>query len=277
MSNLYRFIQELEIEKSHSDYVVKFIRARDLIHCLQAPSNVRRDLALVPDIDMKLYISLDGSQPEFIRDRIAASEARRIFGDDSLLGLCMSGRGASPEIFLNPVVMHKIDPSGALFDEITWHEYMHAGEGFIDSPEGIVREVPWSYRLQKLMLKIDAETDRHDTGLQEYPDEIRDYITYLREGTSLQENVSEIFARVGVLFYNNVRETGYALQPGDVVFFNPAGAEMSWDVKNRKTYNLTDLFQALATYSPDAQKVFWHFLPEAIKNVNILYGCPKLP
>lgn len=276
MSSLYDFMDAVPAAETHPHHVVKHVDARDFVSHLRAPTNLVRDVAHIPNIKIKFLLSTDGQQPDFIREKIASSEQKDAFTAENLKGLCLNGRRPDPEIFLNSVQMLRDDPTGGLFDEVAWHEYIHGIEGIEESAHGVTRETPWSYRLQRAMLEIDKENN-HVPFKGKLSKEFQTYAGYLREGTSLQENVSELFARVGVLFYNRICETGQAITAKDHGYFTPKGFKLNFNWTDRKTYNLSDLYLGLGTYSADAQDLFWDLLPESLEKITCLYGCKPSP
>lgn len=277
MTALYQYIENLPAAQKHPEYVEKRIRARDLVAHLPAPANLRRDLRIVPDIDIKLILSLTGAQPAFIKEMIANSEQRDVFKQDSLMGLCFSGLGASPEIFLNIKAMWNVDHTGMIIDEVTWHEYMHAMEGVEKAGQKLTRETPWSFTLQQTMLEMDEKAD-HISWLRkgDLHADFKKYATYLREGTSLQDNASEVFARVGVLFFNSIAQTGDAPTRYDGSYYNPGDVKTSFNIRDRKQYNMNDLLTALSTFSKEAQQYFWDNFKESLDRVALLYGCQPM-
>ena len=75
--------------------------------------------------------------------------------------------------------MLKMDPTGNLFEENTWHELVHGLEGIYTNEDGeLEKEEPWSYRLQQAMIQMDEEFE-HIPDLSETP-ELQTYIQYLR-------------------------------------------------------------------------------------------------
>ncbi len=270
-SRTYEYVHDLETKDARSGYVLKTANARELISHLPCPQNVERNYTHVPDIPIDFLLSTTGHLPEHIAKQIENSENRRKFTNRSLLGLCTSGRGMPVEIFLHDFAMGTRDPSGGLFEEVIWHETVHGIEGIEIDNEGVYqRYMPWSYKLQQTMQSIDLEND-HEPDL---PDEARarSYIKYLRDGTSLQDNVSEVFARLAVIFMYEIKDTGKAL----------ASAQDLYDVfsrhdnltrRSRKEINMLDSLRALETFSDEAQQLFLKENDTLVRRIAMLYGC----
>jgi hypothetical protein len=253
------------------DYVRKTASARDFVAYLQTPENYERDMAFVPDVPVELYLSTTGRLPKFVRDIVKKSKDRAIFGDKSLAGLCMNGRGMPIRIFLHDVLMHKIDPSGKYFEEIFWHEYVHGAEGIVQNEQGAwVRLEPWSYTLQQRMLEIDRAE-----GFDPFEDfrgnrKLRTLLQYLREGTEIQENVSEVFARAACAYMVNVRDTKAAPDLGDFSILMP---EYVPDFSTPLNRNVREFFEGAARYSPASQKILMDEMPMIMAHVHVMYGC----
>ncbi len=253
------------------DYVRKTASARDFVVCLQTPENYERDMAFVPDVPVELYLSTTGRLPKFVRDIVKKSKDRAIFGDNSLAGLCMNGRGMPIRIFLHDVLMHKIDPSGKYFEEIFWHEYVHGAEGIVQNEQGTwVRKKPWSYSLQQRMLDTDRTERFNPFDGFKGTRKLRTLLQYLREGTELQENVSEIFARAACAYMVNVRDTKVAPDLGDFSILAPGSVP---DFSTPLNRNAREFFEGAARYSPSSQKILMDELPMMMTHVHAMYGC----
>jgi len=268
-SSTYQYIHDLPTEERHDDHLIKIANARDLISQMPSPSNVRRDQTLIPDAPISFVLSTTSALPEHILKRIAGSKNKNDFNNTNLLGLCNNGRGMPVDIFLHDYLMAESDDSGALFEEVTWHETVHGIEGIELNKNGqYVRNTPWSYKLQQDMLAIDAEHGHVPAPLDD--NFLRAYVEYLREGTDLQEHVSEVFARVAVTFMYEIKETGMALTSAKE-FFKLISKDTS--ERTRKNSNISDFLIASETFSEDANLLFAEQTDALIKNVAKLYGC----
>ena len=270
-SRTYDYVHSLEIQKTQPSYVLKTANARELISQLPSPQNLKRNISLVPDIPIDLMISTAEDLPDHITKQIENSENRKEFTNKSLLGLCTSGRGMPVEIFLHDHFMTTRDPSGNLFEEVVWHEVVHGIEGIEINSEGVYdRYMPWSYKLQQTMLSIDIENE-HKLELPDDP-KARSSIQYLRGGTSLQENASEVFARLAVVFMYEIKETGRALTSAQDLLESLLRYDASTP-RSRKESNISDSLWALKTFSEEAQQLFVQESDNLIKRVAALYGC----
>lgn len=272
MTNMHDYIKTLEPFARTDDSMSVMTTARDMIMCLPSPTNAERDATLIPDVPVILILSTTPRLPQKVQTLVQASEDRVIFGDNELAGLCLNGRGMPPEIFLHQHLMQRLDKSGALFDEVAWHELVHGIEGIVpDGTGGWTRETPWSYTLQQQMIEIDRSCS-HKGDMNTSEEKSRVFFRYLREGTELQQNVSEIFARASAYFMLRIGKDGYALMPNDMdAFIYPA--KKTGKERDRISGNLLDLFCGLATYSEDAQGAFFYSMPEMIARISTLYGC----
>lgn len=274
-SRTYDYVHNLETQDAQPDYVLKIANARDLISKLPSPKNVTRNINLVPDTQINILLSTTEELPEHITEQIENSENRRKFTNRSLLGLCTSGRGMPVEIFLHDHFMTARDPSGELFEEVAWHETVHGIEGIEINREGEhVRYMPWSYKLQQQMLSIDVENE-HEPDLPDDP-KLRSHVKYLRGGTSLQQNVSETFTRLAVIFMYEIKETGRALTSTQdllepiLKFENPTQ-------HSRKESNISDFLRVWKTFSEESQQLFVKESDGLIKRIAALYGCDTTP
>ncbi len=271
ISRTYEYVHDLETKDTQPGYVLKTANARDLISKLPSPQNVKRDITLVPDIPIDFLLSTTEKLPAHITKQIEQSENRKKFTNKSLLGLCTSGRGMPVEIFLHDHFMTARDPSGELFEEVAWHETVHGIEGIEINNDGVYkRHMPWSYKLQQTMLSIDAGNE-HEPDLPS-DSKGRSYIKYLRDGTSLQENVSEVFARLAVMFMYEIKETGIALTSTQDLrdFFSRHRAPTR---RSRKEINISDFLRVWKTFSEEAQQLFVEEHDNLIKRIAVLYGC----
>jgi len=112
------------------------------------------------------------------------------------------------------------------------------------------------------MLAIDAEHGHVPAPLDD--NFLRAYVEYLREGTDLQEHVSEVFARVAVTFMYEIKETGMALTSAKE-FFKLISKDTS--ERTRKNSNISDFLIASETFSEDANLLFAEQTDALIKNV----------
>lgn len=270
-SRTYEYIYNLETRETQLGYVLKVANARELISKLPSPENVKRNINLVPDVPIDFLLSTAEELPEHITKQIKNSENRKEFTNKSLLGLCTSGRGMPVKIFLHDHFMMARDPSGELFEEVIWHETVHGIEGIEMHNDGVYkRYMPWSYKLQQEMLSIDLENE-HKLDLPDDP-KSRSSIKYLRGGTSLQENASEIFARLAVIFMYEIKETGRALISAQDLLESLSVDDNSTP-RSRKESNISDFLWAWKTFSEEAQQLFVKESDDLIKRVAALYGC----
>lgn len=259
------------MQSTEENYVLKTANARELIGNLPAPQNLKRNIDLVPDIQINFLLSTTKELPKHIVAQIEASENKKEFTNKSLLGLCTSGRGMPVEIFLHEHVITARDPSGELFEEVVWHETVHGIEGIEINAEGeYKRQMPWSYKLQRIMLSIDRESE-HKPNFPNDPRE-KAYIQYLRNGTSLQENVSEVFARLAAIFMYEIKETGVALTTTEALFELLSNQSISRR-GTRKERNIFDFQRTWETFSKEAQQFFIKENDHLIRRIAKLYGC----
>ena len=271
MSNVYAFLKAQPVTRCEADFVEIRVSARDVILQFPTPAAGQRDPSLIPDVEIKFYLSTGLEHPAFIKKLIENTPDNTIFKDDTLMGLCFSGRGLPVEIFLHEPRLLEFDPSGNFFDEVLWHETVHGIEGIKrDKNNNLIRPEPWSYTLQQAMLRLDAENGSPE-GMGEKEILDHPYMQYLRKGTVLQENVSEIFARVASLYVIEVREKGVALSLHNPEDLGDVDLD-DFDNTNRRNSNLNDLFTALSTYGEKAQSVFWGVYPKTIETISSLYG-----
>lgn len=271
-SKTFKYIDSLVVQDVGHDFVVKTANSREIVSCLPSPSNLKRNLDHVPEVDVRLILSTSERLPDHISRRIATSENKGFFTHKSLLGLCTSGRGVPVEIFLHDHVLMISDPSGEVFEEVAWHELVHGIEGIECDVHGhLTRQTPWSYRLQQAMLEIDEENG-HVPILPDH-DRKSAHSLYLRHGTSLQDHVSEMFARIAVIFMYHIKETGGAFRSGEDLF-KITSLYSSGNTRNsRKHNNISDFLNVWGTFSEEAQLFFTEELDNVIKNTARLYGC----
>ena len=91
----------------------------------------------------------------------------------------------------------------------------------------------------------------------------------MRGGTSLQENVSEIFARVAVIFMYEVKEKDVAPICLEDIVKNYSNKKPV----SRLEGNALDLHIALNSFSEESQMQFISQSGELLKRVAHLYGC----
>lgn len=277
ISKTYEYVHSLETRDTQPDYILKTANARELISTLPSPKNVKRNINLIPDVPIDILLSITEELPEHIKEQIEHSENRKKFTNRSLLGLCTSGRGMPVEIFLHDHCMMARDPSGELFEEVVWHETVHGIEGIeMNNEREYVRYMPWSFKLQQDMLSIDIENE-HEPNLADDPKGVS-YVKYLRSGTSLQQNVSEIFSRVAAIFMYEIKETGRALTSAqdllDVISeYDVVSGYEDFTQQTRKESNISDFLRARKTFSKEAQKLLEKESDNLIKRVSALYGC----
>ncbi len=271
-SKTYAYINGLPIYSAKSNYIIKIANSTELVSCLPSPANLQRNLNTVPDVDIRLLLSTSARLPKRIARQITRSENKDFFTNKSLLGLCISGRRMPVEIFLHDYLIMKSDPSGEIFEEVVWHEIVHGLEGIEYGSDGdVIRRTPWSYELQQVMLEMDARNG-HAPILPDHPKKSA-HSMYLRRGTSLQDHVSEIFARIAVIFMYQIKETGLALTSGDDLFALTSVCSKDVVDSSRKNSNISDFLNAWGTFSDEAQLLFVQEIDAVIKRVAHLYGC----
>lgn len=270
LSKTAEYIRALPVEDCHDDFIVKIANARDLIANLPSPNNLNRDLSRIPPVNIAFTLSTSSKLPDYVASKIVDPDDQKIFSDEGLLGLCMSGRGMPVEIFLHEHFLIATDPSGEMLEEVAFHEVMHGIEGIEQDQRGrLHRYSPWSYELQQRMLEMDRESG-HKPSFHENP-VLKVYEEYLRSGTGLQQNVSEIFARVAVANMYEIKETGQAFTSFSQ-FLKRALKKVEADKLSRKEWNMLDFITGFNTYSADAQN---HLIMEGdnmIGRVAELYG-----
>lgn len=277
MSDTYQYIDSLDVQEEGDDFVLKTANAREFIDSLPSPTGVTRNMNLVPDVAVDFVLSTSLKLPEQISEKVAQSKNKENFTDDTLLGLAMSGRGLPVKIFLHDLSLKKYDPSGDLFQEIAWHEFVHATEGIkYNGNQGYERETPWSYILQQEMLDMDQQNN-HKPVLFNSGKSGKDFhlMNYLRAGTSLQDNVSEMFGYSAAIFMDEVKETGKTLTSVfdilDILdIYNAAAQDEDWSRKQMNAYVVSHTFES---FSDDAK---YHFIKndeKFMKNIATLYGC----
>ena len=87
----------------------------------------------------------------------------------------------------------------------------------------------------------------------------------------MQENVSEVFARLAVIFMLKIRNTGLAPDPQKAPQWMFRSSQT--DETSRETYNVGDLALAFNTFSPQAQAVFTRCSEAIHQKIAALYGC----
>lgn len=272
LSKTYQYVYAIETHEVFDRYIVKIANSRELIAQLPEPQNVQRNLDLIPDVPVRLLLSTCAALPLCIEKKIDESENRGYFTSKSLLGLCLSGRGVPLEIFLHDHVIMSSDPKGEVFQEVLWHELVHGLEGvFIDHNGLVMRHSPWSYELQQSMLSLDKKYGH----VPKLSDDLkaRSKSHYLRVGTSLQDNVSEIFARIAVIFMFEIQDSGKALTCGEEFLFLTARFKDEGGKLSRKDANISDFFDAFSSYSEAAQELFISELDTVFQSILALYGC----
>lgn len=271
MSLLYDFVKNLPVIEQGEGYVNKTARARDLIKRLPSPKNVSRDLDIVPDISVLLCLSTTPQLPAFLKKVIEDSQDKEIFNDEHLAGLYMNGHDYPPYIFLHEIMMQKMDSSGLLFEQVFWHEYLHAVEGIHEvRPRVFEYKVPWSSRLQGQMLEIDKKAG-HQPSYDGMTALRRDFTRYMREGTALQKNASEVFARVGVLFWLKICETKEAALPYDFInLIGDSGKQSLVDIERNR--NASELGMAVETFCDGSKDLLFAAMPRMIAQTAHLYG-----
>lgn len=271
-SKTYDYINGLEVVEQHDDHVVKIANAQDLIAKLPSPKNLERNMDLVPSVLVTLTLSNSSQLPEHIFRAVSKSENNGFFTDKSLLGLCMSGRGLPLEVFLHDYFMMNYDPSGEIFEEVIWHEIVHGIEGvYIDGLGKVRRKTPWSYEVQQHMLMLDEQSG-HEVDWPSCQKEYA-YVRYMRSGTSLQDNVSEVFARAAVIYMYQIKETGMAPLCSEEFFLFIENFNGSKNASSRKESNIYDFISAWRSYSDESRAFFTREFDNAFLKISELYGC----
>lgn len=252
------------------DFVLKYANARDLISNLPSPKNVERDLSLIPSVQIAFELSTIHKLPKHIKRHIKEAGDDNIFKDDTLLGLCLNGQGFPVKIFLHDVFMMASDPSGDLFEEVAWHETVHGIEGIAINNNGeYQRDIPWSYKLQSAMLEID-KANSHEPDLSG-KEEFADFLNYLRKGANAQDFVSELFARMAVMYMYHIKDTGNAWTSfDDFVSIIISEEEIA---NERKRYNKVDFEIAFSSFSKGAQCLIPALGQKIVCQISRLYGC----
>ena len=274
MSKTYEYISELAVQEEGKGYLLKTANARDFVDTLPSPVGVKRNMELVPDIAIDFLLSTSPKLPKEIAKSVSRSKNKENFTDEHLLGLAMSGRGMPVKIFMHDVLLKKYDPSGDLFQEISWHEFVHATEGIEANDDGeYKRTTPWSYNLQQEMLDIDQQNKHKPVFLNsEKSDKDYQLMNYLRGGTSLQDNVSEMFGYSAAVFMEEVKETGKTLTSIlDILnIYNVAVQEENW---SRKQTNACVVYHTFESFSDKAKYRFLEEDKKFMSNIATLYGC----
>jgi len=285
-SDLYRYIDEVASVGRTDDSVIKIVSAAEAIMALPVPSNVRRSRDLVVDVPIKIILSNSTAMPKRIARLVEGSKSKLIFEDEpGLIGLCLSGRRARPEIFVHKGLLDTMDNPEEIFEETFFHEYLHAAEGLKEAPLfGFVRTMPWSFRLQRELFNMDRRTN-DETDLDEmFKDErTKKYVEYILGGADLQQNVSEMFAGVGVLLLRRIRTGGNVPRTGEEVYDLLA--------EHKITSNIMDYYEATrhgatrvdreaekiwltrAFHGVAARELVWDAMPAAFIRSARLYGC----
>jgi hypothetical protein len=178
------------------------------------------------------------------------------------------------EIFLHDILMAEKDPSGNMFEEIFWHEYVHGAEGIHQNKDGVWERVePWSYRLQQRMIESDREQGFDPFEGFKGAKKLKTLLKYFREGTDVQENVSEIFARAACAYMVTVRDTKNAPEFGNPSILLPKDIP---DFSTPLNRNVRELFEGVARYSPASQQTMVDEMPMMMVHIHAMYGC-KFP
>jgi len=220
--SLRQLIDDAPVVGKTSDSVTKIISSRAAIMSLPSPQNVARLSSTIVDIPITLILSTSGKTPQPIRDLTEASEIRDLLvdADNILLGLCLSGRRLPIEMYLHKGLFDtKYASDDVMLENIFWHELLHGFEGVYVTPDGEVRrKTPWSFQLQKRMQQLEALSGNpYDASHLKNPQSAL-LLGYLHKGADLQDNVSELFARVGVLMLRHIRDEGLMPQTPKQVY-----------------------------------------------------------
>lgn len=253
------------------------VNMRQAIMALPSPRNIERIPALIPDVAATLILSTASELPYRVQDHLAASKRQEFLTATTLLGLSMGGRGMPVDIFLHMHKMMDDEPTGRLAETIFWHETLHAMEGV--SADGASRATPWSYELQERMRQCDLDSGGGMKLAEMFPEDSREqeFVRYLRQGDKAQQNVSEIFARVGVLALKHLRKTGeWAQSANDFISERKLMDEYNSDApfERTDTQDAHELVLALATYGNEARGLFWGSIDKMAASIGQLYGCP---
>jgi len=156
-SPLSDYISDAPIADRTHDSITKIISSAAAIMTLPTPVNTARSPDLIVDAPLTIILPTSDKIPENVETTLRKSKQQELFNNSgyAVLGLCMSGRGYPVKMFLHRELMDEIDPTGAEFENVFWHETLHGIEGVEASASGgFQRNMPWSYQLQQHMQEI---------------------------------------------------------------------------------------------------------------------------
>jgi hypothetical protein len=283
-SILFNEIASRPITNETDNMEVRAMPVRDVILCLPSIPHLARNMNIVPPIDIKIIFSKSARiLPNLVTDHLNFVSGETLLRNENLLGLCLNGRGPDPEIFVHSALFEKESQlTGYVFDDIVWHELLHAIEGFRVSKDGTIsRDTPLSYYIQQEMIKFDEEyksSSKWHQIVNMLSKEHRNHLEYLRAGTPAQDNVSELFARLGNLFLQQIRMGVLMPSTRDELrdFFSPTNLYRIRDDNNPAAGSnvASEIITILDGFSLEAVGLLFH--PEVytqyLNNFTRIYG-----
>jgi hypothetical protein len=243
---------------------------------LPQPTNVSRCADLIIDHPVTVILSKSEQMPERIAQVMAGSKGVAMFGDRHfyLAGLCLNGRSLPTELYLHSGLMKTQNDGAINFEQIFWHEYTHGAEGIRQASGGVVRDAPWSYRLQRIMLRMDDIYGGRAEPLFAGHPVLQAHAAYMREGLDVQQNVSELFARVAETMLCDIRTTGMvptSRQDAELLLFRMFDGKH--DGKTRRDEVVRDYIVGFSSYGEAAQLLAVKAFPHMVRRAAKLYGC----
>lgn len=275
--DLYEYLTTAPVRAETDDSYTVRVSARDALMCLPSPRNVERNPDLIPDHQVTVLMSKGKTMPRRIVRLLETSEDRAMFAEASgvsLSGLCLNGRGLPSEFFVHKGLMGD-EPSGREeFEQVFWHEYIHAAEGIRVTHGQVTRIEPWSFRLQATMLAFDKMDGDAPQPPPDLPDSLRAHIAYLHRGLDLQQHASEVFARVGELMLYRIRDAGDIPQDrlSAVVMLQRILFREDQDA-SRQAMLKNDFLCALGSFGARAQLLAMRSFPQMLRRAARMYGC----
>jgi len=280
---LRQLIDTAPIVSETVDSVTKVIGSADAVMALPSPNNVARSRGNIVDVPVTLILSKSEKTPQHIVDLINASNSQEFLADPDniLLGLCLSGRGYPLDMYLHKGLFdNRYSSDDAMLENIFWHEFLHGFEGIYVTPSGdIQRKTPWSFLFQKRMQQLDALSGHPFDGSQYENRAFTSFVDYLHHGTDLQNNVSELFARVGVLMLHHIRAGGNVPQTNREAYALLDSYGLTADLPKptkQSVMEAADIWLAVVTHGQNAQISFWRHAPKMISRAARLYGCDSV-
>lgn len=275
-SDLYDLLTHAPVIAETDDSFTVRVSARDALMTLPQPTNVSRRADLITDHPVTVILSKSEQMPEQIAQVIARSKGSAMLSGRHfyLAGLCLNGRSLPVELYLHSGRMKTQEDGAINFDQIFWHEYTHGTEG-ISLTSGIVtRDVPWSYRLQRIMLRMDnMYGGRAEPLFADHP-VLQAHAAYMREGLDVQQNVSELFARVAEIMLCDIRSTGMvptSRQAAELLLFRMFDSKH--DGQTRRDEVVRDFIVGFCGYGAAAQLLAAKAFPQMVRRAAKLYGC----